>query len=46
MNTKILYDEVDLDIDPFDPENRFILSTEPLVGTLALASTKVEIRIR
>ena len=35
INTRILYNEVPAAIDPFDPENRVILGTGPLVGTIA-----------
>jgi aldehyde:ferredoxin oxidoreductase len=31
INTRILYDEVPAGRDPFDPENRVILGTGPLV---------------
>jgi aldehyde:ferredoxin oxidoreductase len=32
---RILYDEVEPWIEPFDPENRFILTTGPVTGTAA-----------
>jgi aldehyde:ferredoxin oxidoreductase len=43
LNAKILYDEVDASIDPYDPENRLIFGFGPLCGTLAPSSSRYTI---
>jgi aldehyde:ferredoxin oxidoreductase len=43
VNAKILYDEVKNVIDPFDPENRLIFGTGPLVGTIVPCSNRIEL---
>ena len=43
LNAKILYDEVDGKIDPYDPENRLIFGFGPLCGTLAPSSSRYTI---
>ncbi len=43
INAKILYDEVDPKIDPFDPENRLIYGTGPLNGTLAPTCSRLTV---
>jgi aldehyde:ferredoxin oxidoreductase len=40
INAKILYDEVNPKIDPFDPDNRLIFGFGPLCGTLAPSSAR------
>ena len=41
INAKILYDEVDPEIDPFDPENRLIFGAGPLSGTTAPSTGRI-----
>jgi aldehyde:ferredoxin oxidoreductase len=41
INAKILYDEVDPTIDTYDPENRLIIGTGPLVGTLMPSANRI-----
>jgi len=43
INTKVLWDEVGPEVDPFSPENRLIFGTGPLTGTLAPASSRTNI---
>ena len=40
LATKILYDEVDPEIDAFDPDNKMIFATGPLTGTGAVGSSR------
>jgi aldehyde:ferredoxin oxidoreductase len=40
---KILYDEIPLNIEPFDPENMLIAATGPLTGHFLPASGKTHI---
>ena len=35
LGSKILYDEVDPQVDPLSPDNKLIFMTGPLTGTLA-----------
>jgi len=44
--SKILYDEVPPEIEPFDPENRIIISTGLLSGTLAPCSGRFTLTTR
>lgn len=44
--SKILYDEVPPDVQPFDPENRVIISTGLLSGTLAPCSGRFTVTTR
>ena len=43
INAKILYDEVEATVDPFDSENRLIFGFGPLCGTLAPSSSRYTI---
>ncbi|MBA7617155.1 putative oxidoreductase YdhV [subsurface metagenome] len=43
VNVKIMYDELDPQISPFDPANRLCLGPGVLSGTLAPASTRIKI---
>ena len=38
---KLLWDELELGIDPLDPENKIIIATGPLTGTIVPSSGKV-----
>ncbi|NOQ85360.1 MAG: aldehyde ferredoxin oxidoreductase [Deltaproteobacteria bacterium] len=40
LATKILYDEIDPEIDAFDPDNKMIFATGPLTGTGAIGSSR------
>ena len=40
LATKILFDEIDPAIDPFDPDNKLIFATGPLTGTGAIAGSR------
>src|SRR5512136_2539115 len=40
LGSKILYDEVDPQVDPFSPENKLIFMTGPLTGTGAPCSSR------
>lgn len=40
LATKILYDEVDPEIDAFDPDNKMIFAAGPLTGTGAVGSSR------
>jgi aldehyde:ferredoxin oxidoreductase len=42
INVRILYDEVEVGLDAFDPENRLIFGTGPLTGTM-LPSGRINI---
>lgn len=42
INSKILYDEVPPDVDPFDPSAKIIIGCGPLVGTLAPTAARTE----
>ena len=39
---RIAYEEISGDVDGFDPENRLIIMSGPLTGTMAPASGRVE----
>jgi len=43
LGTKIMWDEIKPEVAPFDPENRLLLLTGPLTGTLAPTSGRMEI---
>ncbi|MDI6820457.1 MAG: aldehyde ferredoxin oxidoreductase family protein [Candidatus Hodarchaeaceae archaeon] len=43
FGTKILWDEVPVGVDPFDPENRLIFSTGPLTGTVWPTAGRLEV---
>lgn len=43
INVKILYDEVKPEIDAFDPENRLIFGSGPLVGALAPGASRFNV---
>ena len=43
INAKVLWDEVKPETKPFDPENRLVFGTGPLVGTLAPTGCKCSI---
>ncbi|MFQ5711820.1 MAG: aldehyde ferredoxin oxidoreductase family protein [Candidatus Geothermarchaeales archaeon] len=43
VNSKILYDEIPPGIDAFSPENRLVIGTGPLVGTLAPSSSRLNV---
>jgi len=40
LATKILYDEIDPEIDAFDPDNKMIFAAGPLTGTGAIGSSR------
>jgi len=40
IGSKILFDEVDPNIDPLSPENKLIFSTCPLTGTGAVSGAR------
>ena len=41
LATRILWDEVPAEVKPLDPENRLIVTTGPLIGTLSPASGRL-----
>ena len=41
--SKILYDQVGPEVDPFDPSNLFIIAVGPLVATAAPCAARVEL---
>jgi len=43
LGTKIMYDEVDPQVDPFSPENKLIFATGPLTGTLATSGGRYDV---
>ena len=43
INVKVAYDEIGLDISPFDPENRLVIGPGVLAGTLAPASSRTKV---
>jgi len=43
LGTKIIYDEVQPDVMPFDPDNRIVFMTGPLTGTAAPGSCRYEV---
>jgi len=40
MAAKMLYDEVDPEVDPYDPANELIFATGPLTGTLSPSNSR------
>ena len=46
IGSKILYDETGVETDPVGPENRLIISTGPLTGTLALGSSRTSVMFK
>jgi len=40
LATRIAYDEIPADADPYGPENKLIMATGPLTGTRVIASSK------
>jgi aldehyde:ferredoxin oxidoreductase len=43
FGVKILWDEVGADVDPLSPDNRLIIATGPICGTLMPNSSRVEV---
>jgi len=43
LGSKILFDEIDPQIDPLSPENKLIFASGPLTGTLAAASGRYDV---
>src|SRR6056297_2163965 len=43
LGSKYLYDEIEPDIDPLAPENKLILATGPLTGTLASSTGRLNV---
>ncbi len=43
LGSKYLYDEIDPTIDPLKPENKLILATGPLTGTLASSTGRLNV---
>jgi aldehyde:ferredoxin oxidoreductase len=43
IGTKILWDEVGLEVEPLSPENKLIISTGPICGTLMPNSSRVAV---
>lgn len=43
FGTKILWDEVGRDVDPLSPDNRLIIATGPICGTLMPNSSRLEV---